>query len=325
MKIRSDLAQATVKLSKALPAGLLLFLLPGQIPLFGQANVETIIQRSIEALKRDWATDPQFDYTERDQEKGGSKINEVTMLFGSPYQRLITVNGRPLSASEKAEEQKKFEEAVKERRNETPEKRSERIAKFEAERKRDHTMMEQLTTAFDFRLLGNHKLKGHRVCVLGAKPRKDYHPPNRDSQVLTGMEGKLWIDRDSYQWVRVEAYVMHPVRIEGIVAEVEPGTEFELEKMPVSNDVWLTAHFSMRSYAKVMFFFLTGRKKILLTPTITNRQDRHSKEPASAFSSDCIRSSQRHVEGDPCVGSEKTQPREGRPKGTTRRNDFRHC
>ena len=113
MKIRSDLAQATVKLSKALPAGLLLFLLPGQIPLFGQANVETIIQRSIEALKRDWATDPQFDYTERDQEKGGSKINEVTMLFGSPYQRLITVNGRPLSASEKAEEQKKFEEAVK--------------------------------------------------------------------------------------------------------------------------------------------------------------------------------------------------------------------
>ena len=115
-------------------------------------------------------------------------------------------------------------------------------------------MMEQLTTAFDFRLLGNHKLKGHRVYVLGAKPRKDYHPPNRDSQVLTGMEGKLWIDRDSYQWVRVEAYVMHPVRIEGIVAEVEPGTEFELEKMPVSNDVWLTAHFSMRSYAKVMFF-----------------------------------------------------------------------
>ena len=68
------------------------------------------------------------------------------------------------------------------------------------------------------------------------------------------MEGKLWIDRDSYQWVRVEAYVMHPVRIEGIVAEVEPGTEFELEKMPVPNDVWLTAHFSMRSYAKVMFF-----------------------------------------------------------------------
>jgi hypothetical protein len=247
MKIRQISRKLPLNLAKAY-----LVLLLGQIPLLGQANVETIVQRSVEALKRDWVADRQFDYTERDQEKGGSKTYEVTMLFGSPYQRLIEVNGRPLGPSEKAQEQKKFEEAVRERRNETPEKRSERVSKFEAERNRDHTMMEQLTTAFDFQLLGSHKLKGHRVYVLGAKPRKGYHPPNRDSQVLTGMEGKLWIDRASYQWVRVEAQVMHPVRIEGIVAEVEPGTEFELEKMPVSGDVWLTTHFSMKSNAKVM-------------------------------------------------------------------------
>src|ERR1700741_5241941 len=225
-----------MKLFEVLPVAVLL--LVGQVPLFGQAKVETIIQRSVEANQRDWDADPQFDYTEQDREKGGSNTYEVTMLFGSPYQRLIAVNGHPINSSKKAEEQEKFEEAVKERRNETPEQRSARIAKFEAERKRDHTMMEQLTTAFDFRLLGNQKLKGHTVYVLGAKPRKDYYPPNRDSQVLTGMEGKLWIDRDSYQWVRVEAHVMHPVRIEGFLAEVEPGTEFELEKMPVSADVW---------------------------------------------------------------------------------------
>jgi hypothetical protein len=235
------------------PIALLLVL--GQVPIFGQANVETIIQRSVEANQRDWDADPQFDYTEQDREKGGSKTYEVTMLFGSPYQRLIAINGRPLSPSKKAEEQKKFEEAVRERRNETAEKRSARIAKFEAERKRDHTMMKQLTTAFDFQLLGNQNLKGHKVYVLGAKPRRGYRPPNRDSQVLPGMEGKLWIDRDSFQWVRVEAHVMHPVRIQGFLAEVEPGTEFELEKMPVSADVWLSTHFSMRSNARVMLLF----------------------------------------------------------------------
>lgn len=231
------------------PIALLLWV--GQIPIFGQANVETIIQRSVEANNRDWDADLQFDYTERDLEKGSNKTYEVTMLFGTPYQRLVAVNGRPLSASKKAEEQKKFEAALAERRNETPEKRSARIAKFEAERKRDHTMLDQLTKAFDFRLLGNQKLKGHRVYVLGARPRKDYHPPNRDSQVLPGMEGKLWIDQDSFQWVRVEAHVMHPVRIQGFLAEVEPGTQFELEKAPVSGDVWLTEHFAMRSNARV--------------------------------------------------------------------------
>jgi len=240
-----------MKLSELLPVALLL--LSGQIPLFAQTNVETIIQRSVEANNRDWDADPQFDYTERDQEKGGSKTYEVTMLFGSPYQRLVAVNGRPLRDSQKAEEQKKFEHALAERRNETAEQRSKRVAKFEAERKRDHTMLEQLTKAFDFRLLGNEELKGHRVYLLAAKPRKGYHPPNRDSQVLPGMEGKLWVDRDSFQWVRVEAHVMHPVRIEGIVAEVEPGTEFELEKTPVSGNIWLSQHYAMRSNARVMF------------------------------------------------------------------------
>ena len=62
-------------------------------------------------------------------------------------------------------------------------------------------------------------------------------------------------DRDTYQWVRVEARVTRPVRIDGFLAEVQPGTHFELEKMPVSNEVWLPKHFAMKSDAKVMFFF----------------------------------------------------------------------
>jgi hypothetical protein len=51
------------------------------------------------------------------------------------------------------------------------------------------------------------------------------------------MQGKLWIDKDSFQWVKVEAQVMHPVSIEGFLAKVEPGTHFELEKEPVATDM----------------------------------------------------------------------------------------
>ena len=219
---------------------------------FAQDNVETTMKRSIEANERDWAAAPELDYLERDRDPGGSKTYAVIMLFGSPYQRLIAVNEHPLSRSKKAEEQKKFEKAVAERRSESPEKRSERVAKYEAERKRDHTMMQQLTMGFDFNLLGQQQLKGHKVYVLKATPRKGYRPPDRDSKVLTGMEGKMWVDRSTFQWVKVEAHVTHPVSIEGFLAEVEPGTEFELEKSPVSGDIWLATHFSMKSNAKVM-------------------------------------------------------------------------
>jgi hypothetical protein len=218
-------------------------------------NVVTIIQRSVQANNHDWDAAPQFDYSERDQGPEGTKTYAVTMLYGSPYRRLIAVNGKRLSADKEAEEQRKFEKVLSERRDESPENKSARIAKYEAERKRDHTMLDQLTAAFEFTMLGEQNLNGKRVYVLRATPRKDYRPPNRDSQVLPGMEGRLWIDKATFQWVRVEAHVTHPVRIEGFLAEVEPGTQFQLEKIPVSQDIWLSSHFVMKSDAKVMLLF----------------------------------------------------------------------
>jgi len=220
-----------------------------------QEDAASIIKKSAEANNRDWAAAPQFDNSERDIDKNGDRTYDVTMLFGSPYQRLIAENGHDLSPLQQKEEQKKYDDVVQERQHESPAKKAARIAKYEVDRKRDHILIEQMIVAFDFSLLGEQSLMGRQVYVLKATPRSGYRPPNRDSAVLTGMEGTLWIDHDSFQWVKVQAQVVHAVRIEGFFAEVEPGTQFELEKEPVSGDVWLAKHFSMKSNARVLFVF----------------------------------------------------------------------
>jgi len=215
-------------------------------------DVAGIIRQSSEVNEHDWAAAPEFDNSERDRTKNGDKTFAVTMLDGSPYERLIAVDGHDLSAAQQQEERKKYQDAVAERLHEPPDQRAKRIAKYQAERQRDHTMLNQMTTAFDFHLTGERMLGGHKVYVLKATPRKGYKPPDRDSQVLTGMEGTLWIDQKTFQWVKVEAHVTHPVKIEGFVAEVEPGTRFEVEKRPVTSDIWLVSHYSMKSSAKIM-------------------------------------------------------------------------
>jgi hypothetical protein len=220
-----------------------------------QVSVDSILRQSTEANERDWNAAPAFNNDERDRNKSGDKTYAVTMLYGSPYERLIAVNGHGLSSSQQKEAQEKYERAVLERQHESTEERSRRIAKYEAERKRDHTLIAQMTTAFNFRVVGKRRLNGHEVYVLKATPRAGYKPPDRDSEVLPGMEGTLWIDQETFQWVKVEAHVMHPVRIEGFLAEVEPGTRFEVEKHPVAEDIWLTSHFSMKSNAKIMLLF----------------------------------------------------------------------
>lgn len=218
-------------------------------------DAQTIIHRSVEANQRDWKADPEYDYTETVRTEKGAKTYQVTMLFGSPYEKLIRVNGKDLSSADQKNEEDKFQNAVKQRRSESPSERASRIADYERDRKRDHLMMEQLTRAFNFKLTGRTRLAGRAVYVLSATPRNGYQPPNKEAKVLTGMRGTLWIDQQSSQWVRVRAEVISPVSIEGFLATVEPGTRFELEKMPVSKDIWLPKHFSVRSHARVLGLF----------------------------------------------------------------------
>ena len=221
-----------------------------------RVDVGALIARSVAANNRDWQLAPQYTYSEKDRSDGGTETYQVSMLYGSPYRKLIAVNGKPLPFEEQAEQNRKYQEAAERRQRESPSQRSERVADYETGRRRDHAMIGQLTQAFDFRLLGLEKLGGRSVYVLQATPRPGYVPPNPDTRVLTGMRGKLWIDPQSGQWVKVEARVTNPVWMKGFFAQVEPGTQFELDYAPVSGDVWLPTHYAMRARAKVLWVLM---------------------------------------------------------------------
>jgi hypothetical protein len=225
-------------------------------------DVQTIIERSVIANQNDWNAAPNYTYFDRVQTGGkGSKTYHDLMIDGSPYEDLVAISGKPLLPDLQKAEQTKLESAIKQRRNESEQERVERIARYEKGRQRDSLMMEQLTEAFDFRLVGTQRLDGFDVYVLKATPRPGYQPPNLETEALTGMQGKVWIDQKTFQWVKVEAEVVHAVSIEGFLARVEPGTRFELEKMPVTDHVWLPKHFSMKSRARILFLFQSRRQE----------------------------------------------------------------
>lgn len=231
-------------------------LLSGMICAAQRVDVNDIIRRSVEVDDADWQAAPDYNHFERDREADGTtKTYKVEMILGSDYHRLTAVDSRPLPPDREREEQRKESAEIARRQRESAEERAERIAKYQRERKRDHRMMQQLTRAFHFRFIGEQELGPFHVWVLEATPRPGYEAPDRDSEALKGMRGKLWIDPQTYQWVRVEAEVFRPVRIKGFLAEVEPGTRFELEKAPAADGVWLPTHFAMRSHARVLLLF----------------------------------------------------------------------
>lgn len=217
-------------------------------------DASAIIQRSVQANEADWRALANFDYDEEDRDSSGnSKTYREFMIEGSRYACLIAINDRPLPPSEQAQEQDKLAKAIYDRKHETPDRRRKRLEAYRKERERDSTLLKQLSLGFNFSLKGEGKLGSYDVYILDANPRPGYQPPNMDAQVLTGMKGSLWIDKKSGQWVKVEAEVIHPVTIGGFLARVQPGTQFELEKMPVQNNYWFPKHFSMHSHSRILF------------------------------------------------------------------------
>jgi len=135
--------------------------LQGQKP-----DVQTIVEKSVQANKRDFEAGPGFNNKELDRNGQASKLYQITMIDGTPYQRLVAVNGKPLSASQEANEKKKQQQTTSERKAESASERQKRITKYQKDRRRDHTMMEQLTKAFNFAFVGESKLRGFDVYVL---------------------------------------------------------------------------------------------------------------------------------------------------------------
>lgn len=221
-------------------------------------NPSAIVQRSVANTNHDWAVAPQFDFTEHDIiiKHGVTTVNtyQVLMIDGTPYNKLTMENGRPLSAGEAAEQDRELQQEIAIRRHQSAASRDRRVAEYQRERRQDNELMGQMAKAFDYTLEGEETIDGHRCFVLAAAPKPSYVPINRDTKVLKGMRGKLWIDEKDYQWVRVRAEVFRPVTFGLFIAHVQPGTEFMLEQRPVEGNLWLPAHFEVKVNASVLWW-----------------------------------------------------------------------
>jgi len=215
-------------------------------------SAATIIQKSVAVNNADWKAQPRYAYRDLDikskiDSDGRTKVqqsrtHEVMLIEGSPYLRLVAVNNEPLSPSQELQETIKMNREIARRQGESRSEQQARVAKYRNERADEHLLMQQMVDAFHFRFVRDEEVDGVDCYLLEATPDPDYRPPVEKARVLTGMRGHLWIDKQNYHWVKVQAEVIQPVEFGFFVARVKPGTKFELDQQPVGN-IWLPKRF----------------------------------------------------------------------------------
>jgi hypothetical protein len=231
---------------------------PVDARLSAKPNANQLMAQSVKVTERNWAQAPEYSFTRTEiNSKGASKLvrktDEVLMINGSPYSKLIALDGRPLTAQQAREQEQKLRQEVAKRAAESPRQRRWRIGKYNEERNHDHQILLELTNAFNYTVLGEQRINGRDAWILHGILKPGYVPKNREGRVLTGMDVKFWIDKETLQWPRVEAEVQKPVTMY-VVGTVHPGTRFVLEQEVVSATLWLPKTFRIQVKATAFGF-----------------------------------------------------------------------
>ena len=220
--------------------------IPDARHIIGQSVVAT--ERSLEA--RDRYTFVERDHDRRLDSQGQLKsekidVTRMILVNGARFEQLVERNGQLPSA----EEQKKLDQDFEKLKHETPEERTARLGKEQENR----SILRDLLEGFDFRLLGEEVLGGRPTYVLQVTPHPGYHARGKYGKMFSKVEGKLWIDKLDFGWIKVEGQVTQSFSMGLFVARVQRGSRIVLEQTNVGDAVWVPQRLEVRGSARILF------------------------------------------------------------------------
>jgi hypothetical protein len=217
-----------------------------------QPDPVALIRQSVANYEHNWRAGMQWGYTQTDittdDGEQGVDVSETIPLDGTPYERLISKDGKPLSPYEQRREDRKYESELNRRHEESPAERQARIRKYEKQRE----FIEEIPEAFTFRIVGEENLRNRPAWIVTLTPKPGYIPTSSRAELLKHMDGKLWIDKQDLQWAKAEAHVIDTISIGLILARISPGARITLDMERVAPGLWMPRKISINGVARVL-------------------------------------------------------------------------
>jgi hypothetical protein len=213
-----------------------------------EPDAEQLVRRSLVIFEDNWNAARDREYDERvrkidldsdgNEKKLDIKSFRVFQIDGSPYQRLISRFDKPLSAAEEESERIRLEEQKALRAGEPEKKRLERRRKYNQRRAETFDSVREIPNAFELELLGAEPVGGRTAYVIGVRPRAGYKPASLRAKVFTELHGKLWVDRESGAWLKLEAELMGPVTFGWFLVRIHKGARVEAMNQEIGGGRW---------------------------------------------------------------------------------------
>jgi hypothetical protein len=182
-----------------------------------------------------------------------TEVYELTFYKGNRFRRLISKNGKPLTADQEADESKRIEKQIRkiEKKEAEKEKKKENDeADFDGNRRPTIADILRASKLVNPR---RERYRNRDVIVFDYEPLPGYKPQKDYEKIFGKMAGALWVDAADKQVARVEARLVEPYKIAGgLVASLKTGGSFVLEQDRVNNEIWLPTRADLNLGIKVL-------------------------------------------------------------------------
>ncbi len=206
-----------------------------------------IVDGELRAQKDDHA---HWMYQLSTSDSGKEEVKWVVETREGALDRLLSVNGKPISAQQQQQEHQRID----------------RLLHKTAEEKRRHRAQENdaQQTEHLFRMLPDAVLarygerKGQLVEIL-FQPNPDFVPSSREDVVFHAMEGRIWVDEKANRLVEMEGRLSREVKFwGGLLGYLDKGGEFHVKQSEVEPGHWEVTALHVNMHGKALFFKTIG-------------------------------------------------------------------
>jgi hypothetical protein len=211
-----------------------------------------------------------YSYTQlridRDLDKSGNLIEKgsekqlLTFYKGYRITRLVEKNGKPLSSSDQAKEDRDVEKQVAEIEKRIAEKEKKEITQRDTASgtggQPNDGASQRITIADALKgsLLTNprrERFRGIDVIVFDYEPNPAFKPQTRNEKLFALCNGAVWVDAKTKQVVRLDAVLTKNAG--NFLAAARKGASFSIENELINNEIWLPSQADVNLSVRILF------------------------------------------------------------------------
>ena len=196
--------------------------------------------------------EPAYMYRTRKETPAGSQTRELIEAANGSVGWVLAINDKPLSAEQRSQEEKKLEKLLN-----NPDEQAKQFKRQKEDEERSRKMMASMPDAFIYNYDGMEPGRNGlgELVRLSFKPNPDFNPPDRETQVLSGMEGHMLIDPKERHLVKIDAQLVEDVNFGwGIFGRLNKGGRFVVEQSRIAKDRWDTTDMTLDFTGKILLF-----------------------------------------------------------------------